>query len=53
MKKLKKVNVDETNLLMKSNHMLGCSLEGYADVLRYRGYEKEANLLDEIASRIK
>jgi hypothetical protein len=45
--------VDETNLLRKSNHHLGCMLEAYADVLRYRGYEKEAQQLDEIASRIK
>ena len=41
------------DLLSKSNHILGCELEGYADILRYRGLEKEAEELDEIASRIK
>ncbi len=41
------------NLLSKDNHILGCELEGYADVLRYRGFHKEAEELAEIASRIK
>ena len=45
--------IDETNLLTKDNHLLGCNLESYADVLRYRHFEKEADKLDEIASRIK
>jgi len=41
------------NLMNKGNHILGCELEGYADVLRYRGFEKEAEELDNIASRLK
>jgi hypothetical protein len=45
--------IDEKDLLRKSNHLLGCNLECYAQVLRYRGYEKEAEQLDNIASRIK
>ena len=45
--------IDETNLLIKSNHNLGCNLECYADILRYRGYDKEARLLETVASRIK
>lgn len=41
------------NLLSKDNHILGCELEGYADVLRYRSLNKEADMLDLVASRIK
>ena len=41
------------SLLNTDNHKIGCNLEGIADVLRYRGFEKEANELDKIASRIK
>ena len=41
------------NLLYKDTHILGCELEGYADVLRYRGYNEEAEMLDLVASRIK
>lgn len=51
--KKEKVMVNETNLLMRDNHSLGCNLEAYADVLRYRGYDEEAEQLDEIAARIK
>ena len=40
-------------LLTKSNHVLGCELEGYADILRYRGFDKEAQDLDVIASHLK
>lgn len=39
--------------LQKDNHTIGCELESIADVLRYRGYLKEAEQLDKIASRIK
>ncbi len=39
--------------LYEENHIIGCKLESYADVLRYRGFEKEADDLDKIASRIK
>ena len=52
-KKMKKKIVNETDLLMKDNHSLGCNLENYADVLRYRGFEREAEDLDRVASRIK
>ena len=45
--------IDETDLFWKDNHHLGCNLECYAQVLRYRGYEKEADMLDTVASRIK
>ena len=41
------------NHLTKSNHILGCELESYVNVLEYRGFEKEARMLEEIASRIK
>lgn len=37
----------------KNNHTIGCNLEGIADFLRFRGYNKEAEQLDLIASRIK
>ena len=47
------VKVNEVDLLHKDNHHLGCNLEGYADVLRYRGFGKEAEELDHIASKIK
>ena len=49
----KKKIVNENNLLFKDNHSLGCNLECYADVLRYRGFEKEADDIDRVASRIK
>ena len=35
------------------NHTIGCNLEGYAQTLRFRGNDEEADLLDDIASRIK
>lgn len=41
------------NLLQKNNHIVGCMLEGYESILRFRGYEKEANMLLEVASKIK
>ena len=41
------------HMLGTSNHLIGCNLEAIAQILRYRGEEKEANILDEIASRIK
>ena len=43
----------ESDLLSKSNHILGCMLEGFENVLRYRNLNKEADLLSEVASRIK
>ena len=43
----------EVSILETDNHTIGCNLEGVADVLRYRGFEKEARQLDVIASRIK
>ncbi len=36
-----------------SNHIIGCNLEAIAQILRYRGMEREAQELDDIASRIK
>jgi len=36
-----------------SNHIIGCNLEAIANILRWRGFELEANKLDDIASRIK
>ena len=40
-------------MLETSNHIIGCNLEAIAQILRYRGEEREASKLDEIASRIK
>lgn len=40
-------------LLEKDNQGIGCDLEAVANILRYRGYHKEAEELDNIASRIK
>jgi hypothetical protein len=37
----------------KDNHKIGCELESYTNVLRYRGFEKEADIIDEVASRLK
>ena len=42
----------ESSLRM-SNHKIGCNLEAYAQTLRFRGNDKEAEMLDLIASRIK
>lgn len=36
-----------------SNHMIGCDLETYANLLEYRGYFEHAMKLREIASVIK
>jgi hypothetical protein len=36
-----------------SNHIIGCNLESIAEILRWRGYEGEADKLDNVASRIK
>ena len=41
------------DLLSKDNHILGCMLEGFENVLIYRGLKKEADMLLEVASRIK
>jgi len=43
----------QIDMLKTSNHIIGCNLEAVAQVLRYRGCEKEAEQLDNIASRIK
>lgn len=48
-----KTMIKEISLFSKDNHTLGCDLESYAQTLRFRGFEKEADELDEIASRIK
>ena len=36
-----------------SNHIIGCNLEAISQILKWRGFEIEANKLDEIASRLK
>jgi ribosomal protein L19 len=43
----------EGDLLRKSNHILGCMLEGYCNVLDVRGFNEEAKQMGEIASKIK
>ena len=48
-----KTMIKEISTLNKSNHAIGCDLESYAQTLRFRGNEKEADELDIIASRIK
>jgi hypothetical protein len=47
------IEEQKKDLLRRSNHLLGCDLESYAQVLRFRSQIKEADELDEIASRIK
>lgn len=37
----------------KDNHTIGIELESYVDILLYRGFCKEAKMLDEIASHLK
>ena len=37
----------------KDNHTIGIELESYVEILIYRGFNKEANMLDEIASHLK
>jgi len=39
--------------LDKTNHILGCMLEGFENVLIYRGFQKEADMLSEVASKLK
>ena len=39
--------------ITKSNHTIGCELEAIANVLEYRGFQKEADQLNEIAGRLK
>ena len=39
--------------LQDSNHKIGCNLEGIAQTLRFRSYDREADILDEVASRLK
>ena len=41
------------DLLKKDNHILGCMLECYVNILEYRGFNKEAKELEEIASKLK
>ena len=43
----------DTDYLRMDNHILGCNIECIAEVLLYRGFNKEAAQLDEIASKIK
>ena len=37
----------------KDNHTIGIELESYVEILIYRGFTKEAQQLDEIASHLK
>lgn len=39
--------------LNKDNHKIGIELESYCNVLFYRGFKKEHDMLLELASRIK
>lgn len=48
-----KTMIKETSTLDKSNHTIGCDLEAYAQTLRFRSYNPEADELDKIASRLK
>lgn len=41
------------DLLHKDNHIIGCMLEGFESVLRFRGFEQEGDMLMVVASRIK
>lgn len=36
-----------------TNHEIGCTLEGYTDIIDFRGFKEEAKLLENIASRLK
>lgn len=48
-----KTIVSGKSALSLSNHSIGCDLEAYAEVLRFRNCNKEADELDGIAARIK
>ena len=48
-----KTMIKEISTMNKSNHIIGCDLEAYAQTLRFRSNEREADELDRIASRIK
>ncbi len=37
----------------RNNHTLGCELESIAQTLQFRGFETEADALNEVASKIK
>lgn len=43
----------EINHLRKDNHKIGCELESYCNLLLYRGFNKEHDMLLEVASRLK
>ena len=49
----KLLKLAEERQYRQDNHTLGCELESIAQVLRYRGLEKEAEALDAAASRLK
>ncbi len=48
-----KTMIKDISTLRKDNHTIGCDLESYAQTLYFRGYKKEAEELDVIASRLK
>lgn len=37
----------------KSNHIIGCEIESYSNILELRGFKKEADMIDLVASRLK
>ncbi|MEK6879552.1 MAG: hypothetical protein AABY22_08095 [Nanoarchaeota archaeon] len=51
--KLEGIRIIEGDLLRKSNHLIGCMLECYVNILEYRGFNEEAKELEEIASKLK
>jgi len=45
--------IKDISTMNKDNHTIGCDLEAYAQTVRFRGNDKEADELDKIASRLK
>jgi len=39
--------------ITKSNHMIGCELESYCEILLSRGFTEEYKTLTEIVSKLK
>jgi DUF1680 family protein len=39
---------NQINAFKDSNHIIGCNLEAIAGILRWRGYEEEADKLENI-----
>ena len=51
------INLGEQSIqdshINKDNHKIGIELESYCNVLLYRGFQKEHDMLLEVASRLK